>query len=213
MEKAKLTFRIREKSGKSASRKLKREGFIPAILYSKDINLKISIKKEELLKLMHLHPSLESIMIELCNQDSEETYTSIVKDIQYHPLSDEIIHIDFKKISLHEKIRVKVPVIPKGEAKGVKQGGILEHFLREVEIECLPQDAPEKVEIDVSELDIGDVFHIEDLKLPSNLKVVEDPKEVIFTCVAPHKEEEEEKPVEEEPEVIKEKKPESKEEE
>jgi len=214
MQKYSLKCERREKSGSAESRRLRRAGFIPCILYSKDLNIPIKVRREDILKLAHTH-GLENIIIELSLKDEEKSYPALVKEVQYHPVSDDIIHIDFFKISMEEKIVTKVPIELKGEAVGVKKGGVLEFLLRELEIECLVKDLPEKIEVDISDLDIADSIHVGDLELPENLKVLNEEEEVIVTCAAP-----EEMPVEEEvapeaesePEVIKEKKKEEEEE-
>ncbi len=134
----------------------------------------------------------------------------MIKDLQYHPLNEENIHIDFVKISLTEKIKVSVPIILGGEAKGVKEGGVLEQILWNLEIEGLATDIPERIEVEISNLGIGDSIHAGDIKLAENLKLITPPISTVATVV---------KKVEEEvaapgtaeavpagPEVIKEKK-------
>ncbi len=210
MEKFILNCKKRPNVGKSYNRKIRAQGFVPAVVYSTEVNEPLMFEAREFLKIIHKHPALENIIIELNIEDGKKakSYHALVKDVQYHPVSDQIIHVDFQKISLKERISVKVPLVPKGESIGVKNGGVLEHLLRDLKIECFPQDIPEKIEVDVSSLDIGHSLHVEDLELPSNIKVLEDKEEVVFTCVAPREEAEEEVPQEEapeEPEVIKKK--------
>ncbi len=209
MEKFSLIYEKREKKGSAESRRLRRAGFIPCILYSKDLNLPIKIKKQDILKITHAH-SLENAIIELqLKENGNQVYPALVKDIQYDPFSDDIVHIDFLKISMEEKITVKVPIELKGEAIGVKKGGILEFLLRELEIECFVQDIPEKIEVDISNLEIADSIHVGDLKTSESLKVLNAPEEVIVTCAVPEEEVPEEvspEVQETEPEVIKEKK-------
>jgi large subunit ribosomal protein L25 len=138
--------------------------------------------------------------------------TVIIKEIQHHPFKDEIVHVDFSQIALDELIKVKVAIAAKGEAIGVvKNAGILERIMWEVEIECLPTQIPEKIEIDVADLEVGHTKTVKDLIVPSGIKVLADPEQIVVSVAA-------KKAVEEvvaapeaeavEPEVIREKKPE-----
>jgi large subunit ribosomal protein L25 len=136
----------------------------------------------------------------------------LIKQIQQDPVHGEITHVDFHAIILSEQIRVKVPVVLKGEPVGVKQDrGVLEHFLREVEVECLPTAIPKDIEHDVSQMKIGDTLHLKDLIVPAGSKMMSDPEGVIASVLTPKEEKIEEVTVEAvtEPEVIREKKPEA----
>ena len=132
----------------------------------------------------------------------------LVKDVQYDPVDGHVAHVDFQAVVLTERLRVKIPVVLKGEAVGVKQdGGILEHFLREVEIECLPTEIPASVEVDVSALKIGDTLHVRDLPPRKNTTMTSDPAGVIASVQKPKEEKPEEATAAPaEPEVIREKK-------
>ena len=200
---------LRKEKGKGGVKKLKRKGFIPAVVYSKNFNLLIKMPKQVLKELKAIHFS-ESVLIEMEIEDYDQDgkiLPVLIKDVQYHPLKEEILHIDFFKVSLKERIRTKVPLVLKGEPEGVKLGGVLEQLLREVEIEVYPTDIPEKIEIDVASLNIGSSLHIGDLKLPPKIKILE-PKETTIVTLVAKKEEEEVSAGEEEavPEVVKEKK-------
>jgi large subunit ribosomal protein L25 len=171
-----LKVRPRDKSGKEYARQLRRNGFIPAVLYGPDT------------------PSLSL-------------------EIQRDPVRGDILHVDFHQISLTKKLTIQVPIHLVGTALGVADGGILQHALRDVEIECLPTAIPEKIEVDVSHLKIGDSVHVGDIKV-ENAEVLSDPKSSIVSVVPPtvFKEPEVAAPVtEEEPEVIGEKKEEEEE--
>lgn len=222
MEKFQLNCVKREKLGTSFAKKDRRAGFIVGVVYSKDLSLPIQFKRDEFLKILHIHPAIENVIIELSisGNKKNESYPTIVKEVQYDPVDDSIIHIDFKKISLEEKIQVRVPVVPKGEAAGIKNGGTVEYITREIEVECLPQDIPGKIEVDISALDIGHSIHVSEISIPESVEVLDAPEQVLFTCVAHVEEVVEEVTPEEaeaaapaEPEVIKEKKKEKEEEE
>ena len=133
----------------------------------------------------------------------------LVKEVQHHPVDGRILHVGFQAILLTERIRVKIPILLKGEAVGVKQdGGVLEHFLREVEVECLPTEIPAQVEADISLLKIGDTVHVRDLTPPPTGRITTDPEGVIASVLKPKAEKAEEAPAVTEPEVLREKKPE-----
>ncbi|MCK5492270.1 MAG: 50S ribosomal protein L25, partial [Candidatus Omnitrophica bacterium] len=133
-----------------------------------------------------------------------------VKKLQFHPLTEKIIHIDFFKVSLKDKTRVNVHIVLKGTAKGLKEGGVLEQLLREVQLEGLPLDIPEKIELDITNLDQGHSYHVEDLIVPKTLKILTDSKTAIVAVVAIKEEVSEEivglEEENTEPQVLKEKK-------
>ena len=115
----------------------------------------------------------------------------LIKEIQYDPVKGDVIHVDFNEISLTKIIKVNVPVVAKGEPVGVKQeGGSLEHILWEIEVECLPTEIPKNIEVDVSQLKIGDSVHIKDMTFPSQVKVLTAPEAIVFSVSAPVKVEE-----------------------
>jgi large subunit ribosomal protein L25 len=196
--------------GKEKAKKIRREGSIPAIIYSKNVNMPIQLMPLDLKALRSVHFSQSAIIdMEIVNGNKKESHSVLIKDVQYHPLSEAITHIDFIKVSLEEKIKVNVSLVLKGEPKGIKEGGILEQIMWQLTLEGLPLDIPEKIEIDVSELDIGDSIHVGDIKVKDNLRMVSSAEETVATVVA-KKEEEVAVPAEEAaptgPEVIKEKK-------
>jgi len=210
MEKVTIKGFRREKTGKQATKKLRREKFLPAIIYGKDINLPIKIPHSEL-KLLKEHHFSETTLVEIVMDDSSKI-DCIIKDVQYHPLDEEVIHLDFMKVSLEEKVRVKVPLEIKGE-ENIKDA-VVEQMMWEIEIEALPLEIPEKITVDISSLKIGDSFHVKDLRL-EKIKVVSEAEDTIVTVLGKEEaveEASEEVEEEKEPEVIKEKKKESEEE-
>ncbi|MBT9148193.1 MAG: General stress protein CTC [Syntrophomonadaceae bacterium] len=131
----------------------------------------------------------------------------LVKEVQRHPVTGRLLHVDFYRIQQGKKLIVSVPIALTGEAPGVKIGGVLEHMLWEVEVECLPKDIPEKIEIDVSSLNIGDALHVRDLTIGEGGKIVTNSEKTVISIVPPTviKEEvlpEEEEVVEEEKEEV-----------
>lgn len=214
MEEIILEIQPREELGKNKVKDLRTKGFIPAVIYAEGKeSLPIKVSHKQLLQLIHQH-RLESAVINLKIKDDkkQKSRSCLIKEIQYDPVKGDVIHVDFNEISLTKIIKVNVPVVAKGEPIGVKQeGGSLEHILWEAEVECLPTEIPKEIEVDVSQLKIGDTIHIEDITFPSQIKVLNAPEAIVFSVSAPIKEEEVVAPAVEgeekqEPEVIKEKK-------
>lgn len=206
MEKLNIKAKLRTKVGKSYCRKIRREGRIPAIIYKDCDSIPLEIETKDIIHLLHL-AHLENPIVELEILDNKEKKTAILKDIQYDTLRGMPIHLDFQEIALEEMVRVKVPIELKGEAIGVKRdGGILEHLLREIEVECKAKDIPQKIEVKISSLEIGDAIHAQDLEIPDGIRLLEAPEQVIVHILAPKVEEEIVIEEEKEPEVIREKK-------
>ncbi len=211
MEEIVLEAELREGKGRANTKDLKESGYLPAVVYSRGKDaLSIKISRGALLKLVHQY-HLENTIINLKIKDDRKARSCLVKEIQYGPVSEDIIHVDFNEISLTEAIKVNVPVETKGEAVGVKQeGGSLEHLLWEIEIECLPTSIPKNIEVDISALKMGEAIHVKDIVFPAGIKSLSDPAAIVLHIIAPMKEEAPAEAVEgeakEEPEVIKEKK-------
>ncbi|MBI4972367.1 MAG: 50S ribosomal protein L25, partial [Candidatus Omnitrophica bacterium] len=213
MEEIILEAQLRQELGKSGVKDLREKGFVPAVVYgeAKDSQA-IKLSHHELIQLLHQH-RLENAIINLKIKDDKKAKarSCLIKEIQYHPVTGDILHLDFNEVSLTKVIKVNVPVVAKGEPIGVKQeGGSLEHILWEIEVECLPTDIPKEFSVDVSALKIGDDIHIKDISFPANIKVLNKPEDVVLSVAAPIKEEVPAAPLEgeeiQEPEVIKEKK-------
>jgi large subunit ribosomal protein L25 len=213
MEQVKIQVSHREEKGKEAVKRLKKQGVIPAVVYSLDTNISLSVPSASLKTLRAINFSESTVInMEITNEKKSKAIPVIIKDIQYHPLTEKVIHLDFLKVSLKEKIKVNVAIILKGESKGVKEAeGTVEQILRELEIEGLPLDIPDKIEVDISHLEIGQSLHVENLAVSSNIKVITEPEITVVTVLAKKEEVEEEVALEgeaasQEPEVIKEKK-------
>lgn len=227
MEEIFLEAELRDGKGSARARDLRSNGYLPSVVYfhGKDA-LSIKFTKSALLKLVHQH-RLESVIINLQIKDDKlennglasgsqshkkaKVRPCLIKEIQYDPVSEDIIHVDFNEISLTEAIKVNVSIEVKGEAVGVKQeGGSLEHILWEIEVECLPTNIPKNIEVDVSALKLGEAIHVKDIVFPAGVKPLNDPAAIVLHVAAPMKEEAPAEAVEgetkTEPEVIKEKK-------
>jgi large subunit ribosomal protein L25 len=184
MEKIKIEAQARERVGKECTKKVRQIGNVPAIIYGKGANVAVQITHVGIKALRNMRFSQSTIIdIDVSDGKKKETFPVLLKDIQYHPLTEEVIHIDFIRVSLQDKIKVNIPVVLKGEPKGVKDGGILEQVLWQLTIEGLPLDIPQKIEIEVSDLAIGHSVHVEDITVASNLKIVNAAHETVATVV------------------------------
>jgi len=206
----------REKTGKEIAKKIRKEGLIPAVVYKGGkIGTNVSVEKSSLLKVLHTKAG-ENVLINLIfdekgDKKKKSQKNVLMKEIQYNPVTDEIVHVDFVEISLTEKIEVEVPLSLKGDAIGVKQDkGTLEQILWKVKIRCLPTNIPEKIEADISALKISDILLLKDVKVPEDIEVLTGIDSFVATVSPPRAEEvKEEVPAGEEatePELIREKK-------
>ncbi|MDA8077454.1 MAG: 50S ribosomal protein L25 [Nitrospiraceae bacterium] len=183
MERISIAAEKREKSGKGVARSLRRDGKVPAVLYREGKAQSIQLGRKELVKLVNA-ATAEQIMFELQFADGERKL-ALLKDFQVDPIRSELLHTDFFEVSLTEKVKVTIHVTTTGEPIGVKRdGGMMQHTLREVEVECLPDNIPGKIKLDISKLEIGQSIHVSDLTFSEGVKVISDPHEVIVTVIA-----------------------------
>lgn len=204
-----LTVKRRQMQGSRPMRRLRGEGLVPGVVYGKAMEpLSVVVEARALQQLLQAKAG-EHALVTLRLEDGKAWEKPVlVHDLQVDPVDGRLLHVDFHAIVLTERLKVKVPLVLKGEPVGVKQdGGILEHFLREVEVECLPTEIPAHVELDVSSMKIGDTVHVRDLTAPANARITSEPDGAIASVLMPK----EEKPEEAaaavaEPEVLREKK-------
>lgn len=190
-----LNAESRKELGKNACYRLRKKGYIPAVLYSHGKSESLKILRNDFFKIFKGHISENVLLNLIIDNQTNQPCKVFVKDYQVHPVTDEILHLDFYKVTEGEKIHTRVPVEIVGVAKGVKMGGILEFVERELEIECLPSEIPEKIVVDVTNLEIGHSIHIKEIPKVGSVKFLDDENKVVVTVLAPHKHEEV-KPVE-----------------
>ena len=176
----------RQTIGKGGARSMRREGRVPGILYGHgEESIPLSVDARELQRLVHT-VSIENTIVDLSLEGTRQPYKVLIREIQRHPTREEYLHVDFFHIAMDEKISVEVPIVLKGEPTGVRnKGGILDHQLRELEVYCLPAEIPEKIEVDVTDLDIGDAIHVRDLAVPDGVEIEDDPDRSVATVLAP----------------------------
>lgn len=207
MAEVKLKAKKRESSTKGALNQLRRDGFVPGVFYKRgEENIPIYVHQSNINPVVY---TSESHLIVLEVEGDDNLHESVLKEIQFDPVTDKIVHFDLRGITRGEVIVIEVPLSLKGTPVGVKEGGIIQHGLHKLEIEVLPKDIPEHLELDISELGFGDSIQVKDLNF-ENIKVLNPESAVVVSIVAPRAIEEE-KPEEElvgeeeteEPEVIK----------
>jgi len=182
----KLKAEPRTDVGRSAVRKLKARGIIPAVIYgAKDKPQPLQLAARDINTMMS-HASGENVLVELEIAGEKSNRTALVQEVQHSPVGGEIRHLDFHAISMDETIQAEVPLEPIGMANGVKNfGGLLEQSLRALTVECLPRDLPDRITVDVSALNIGDSIHVRDIQLPSGVAAKVQPDLTAFSVLAP----------------------------
>jgi len=187
----KLKAEPRSSAGRSAVRKLRARGFIPAVIYGgkvKSQSLQVAARD---INAMMSHASGENFLVELEIAGEKSNRAALVQEVQHSPVGGEIVHVDFHAISMDQTIQAEVPLEATGTAVGVKTfGGLLEQSLRALAIECLPRDLPDRISVDVSQLNIGDAIHVRDIQLPSGVTAKVPADLTAFSVVAPVVEEE-----------------------
>ena len=182
----KLDISEREETRSKGAKAIRRNGFVPAVLYySGEPNVNIAIDKSVLFHAMQSGQRIFEI-----DQDGDSQYT-MIKEIQYHPVTDEIIHVDLMRVRRSEKMTIAVPLVLIGEAIGVKEGGVLSQSLTQIEISCFPTDVPENIELDIEDLDLNAAKSVADIKLENeDIEIVSDASLNIVSITPPAAEEE-----------------------
>lgn len=196
---------VRTELGTKHCAALRKKGKIPAVVYGhKQAPVSLTVNKHDFVEGLHHGHRLFDVVLE------GKSETLLVKDLQYDHLGKEVIHADLMRVDLTERVEVEVPVEFKGIAKGAAEGGMVDQNLDHLEIECMVSEIPESIEVSIKEMNIGDVIHAEDVKLPEGVKLITDPKAVVALChivaAAAAEEEAPEEEVAAEPEVIGERK-------
>jgi large subunit ribosomal protein L25 len=178
---------------RAGAKKLRTAGRIPAVIYGRQAtpqNLEINSKEME--NLIH-HSISENLLVDLAvKHDTRPKRLALVQEVQHHPLSGNILHVDFHEVAENEKVTVQVPVETTGEAVGVKTGGgVLEHVLFKIKARALPKDLPELITVDVSNLNIGQAIHLGEIQAPPGVEFIGDKNIPVIAVAAPRTEEEE----------------------
>lgn len=178
-----LKAQPRTQLGRNRVKALRKQGSIPAVLYGDKQLQSLEIKAVDLIKALQ-GSSSEHLLVDLEVEGAK--HLALIQDVQHDPLKDTLLHVDFHKINANEKLHSEVPLVEVGEPEGVRSGGgLLEHMLRLLKIECLPKDLPDVIQVDVSALKIGDAIHVGEIKLPEGVEALNPPDVVAFAVHAP----------------------------
>jgi len=176
----------RKGTGKGQARALRRNGFIPAVLYGpKTETVSLSVSAADLTAIYKRSESEHVILNLMIQNGGTRNKTAMIKEMQVSPLTHEYLHVDFYEISMDQEIVVKVPVELTGGSVGVERGGFLQLIRHQLEVACLPGDIPNKIQVDISGLDIGDSIHVEQVQAKDKVRLVYDSNFTVVTVVAP----------------------------
>lgn len=180
----------RSETGKGSARDMRRRGLLPAVMYGEGKATMLKLDMKEIQKLIYAGAGEHALINLELSEDGSRTseHPVLIKDYQVEPLTDELLHVDFLEVSLKKKIKVTVPLVITREPAGIKMGGIMQHRVREVEVECLPTQIPDKIEIDAGHVEIGHSLHVSEIPSLEGVKMVTDPSEVILSVTAPKEE-------------------------
>ncbi len=191
MEFFELATKLRTTRGNSPARALRRDGYLPAVIYGpgkETIALSVSVyDMEQVIKKTKTLQVFVNLAIE-----GQGIRTAMLKELQRHPVSGNFIHADFYEVAMDRKINVMIPIVTVGQSKGVELGGMLQIIRHEVEAFCIPSNIPEVIEIDITDLDIGESVHVEDIELEGDVEILHDVNFTILTVLSIRKAEEEE---------------------
>ncbi|MDA8138791.1 MAG: 50S ribosomal protein L25 [Desulfobacteraceae bacterium] len=175
-----LQVKTRKSKGNSPARALRRGGQMPAVLYGPKTPPSMIALQTRDLELILNKGGLGRSVISLFVDGGQAAKPVMIKELQIDPVTKDLLHVDFYEVSMDRKIRVKIPVVVTGRPVGVENGGVLQMVRRDVEVFCLPNEIPNAITVDVTNLDIGQAFHVEDIKIEGNIEI---PHEVNFTIL------------------------------
>ena len=181
-----LKAKTRTTGRKGMNTDLRVNGSVPSVIYGegKD-SFAIAVDRKALAKIMHTEGGAHALLQLEFDDAAEHNSPAIIKAVQHHPVSDAVLHVDFMRIRLDQRIQSPVTIVLTGRAKGVVDGGVVDHQLREVTVECLALDMPEHIEVDMTDLGMGESIHVSDLKVSESVTIITDPELTIASIHAP----------------------------
>jgi len=186
-QQVKLKAEKRTVIGRNAIKKIKKEGLVPGVIYGSQAEpIALQVESRALTNVL-AHASNEHVLVELEIADDGQSSTrlALIQEVQHHPLKRQLLHVDFHAVSATEKITSEVPIEAFGDPIGVRTfGGLLEYSLRSLEVECFPQDLPDIIRLDVSNLNIGESLHVRDIPLSSGVEALTDADLTVVSVVA-----------------------------
>jgi large subunit ribosomal protein L25 len=188
-ERVKLIVQNRAVLGSAESRRLRRQGLIPGVLYGREEPVAISVPERDLRSALTTRGGLNAVLDVVV--EGGKTHSSVLKEYQQDKIRGHITHVDLQEVRLDQPIHATVPVTLHGEAVGVKEGGVLTQVTSEVNVEALPMEVPEHLEADISDMQIGDTLRLSAITLPDGVTLLDDPEEVVLASVTQPRTEEE----------------------
>jgi len=192
MAKIELKVKMREKIGKVPSKRIRREGNVPAVLYGRGTTpVYLSVEESDLMKTLSTLAGSTALLSLVAEGDGALSGKLVLlKEVQIHPVSQRVLHVDLYEVSMDRKVSIKIPLVLQGKPVGVIAGGVLQQVTRELLVECLPLNIPQKIDVDVSSLGIGRSLHVRDLVFPEGIVSKADADLTIASVVAPISDEE-----------------------
>ena len=186
MELQQLRVTVRDASGKGAASRVRASKNVPGVVYGGNAQpLSVAIDEHEMMQLLHSRGGQHAVVQLQIEDKPDLSSPALLKAVQYHPVKGDVLHVDFLRFRLDERISTSVQLNLTGRPACLQEGGMLDQQLRELEIECLALDVPEEIAFDVSWMNIGDTVHVEALKVPDNITVLTDPERAVATVVLP----------------------------
>jgi len=186
MEQRELAVKVRNSTGKGIARRLRQEGLIPAVFYGhKTEPMSLSLNPTELKKIISSGAGRNTLITLKFDGKKEKDRVALLKDIQVTPLKRLYLHADLCEVLMDEKITARIPIHFTGKAVGVKEGGIEQHTRRELDIRCLPGNLIDFIEVDVTNLAVGDSLHVKDVKMPEGIEVLDPAGDTVVAILAP----------------------------
>lgn len=181
-----IKVNTRGETGKGAARRKRVAGTIPAVIYGENKeSVAITVNAKEFAALVHGSQGEHAIVHVSVEDKPELSGPSLIKDVQHHPVKSNIVHADFLRIKLDQTIQTLVPVNVVGHCVGIVEGGVPDQQIRELEIECLPMNVPDQIEVDITNLHVGDSLHVSDLVAPKGVTILTDPERPVIAIHAP----------------------------
>ncbi len=186
-----LKVEVRDRSGKGVARQLRRNGCVPGVLYGQGDCTMLMLDPAPLIKILRSPAgSTALIALDIEGPSKKKNVTALLRDYQVDPVDGKLLHVDLFEVSMTKAIHVKIPIhVVGGTPAGVKEGGVLHHNLRELEVECLPGEIPDSIDVDASHLVIGQGIHVKELRVPEGIKLLEEAEQMVVSVAAPMSEE------------------------
>ena len=186
MKQVELSATARDTRGNGPARRLRQAGQVPAVLYGPGAETKqIAVRVRDLEHAVQKGNIRRTIFSLTLQNGGSATTLAVIKELQMHPVTGQFLHVDFYEIDMNRKLRVMVPLIPRGKSKGEEFGGMLQIIEREIEVFCLPREIPESLDLDVSELGMGAALHVKDIALPPGVELPPGENYTVVTVVSP----------------------------